>query len=103
MLSLQRALESDCWSNDQEKEVLEALEDYTKGRKWPNTTKLGQRVLSLKRALESDCWSNHPEKEVLEALKDYKEGRKRASQRRNRTEGSYQEGSSSKISEEGDN
>ena len=33
MLSLQRALESDCWSNDPEEEVLEALEDYKEGRK----------------------------------------------------------------------
>ena len=86
--------ESDCWDNHPEKEVLEALDDFNKGR---------QRMLSLQRALESDCWSNDPEEEVLEALEDVKEGRKRALQRRDRTEGSDQEESSSKIVEDEEN
>jgi hypothetical protein len=86
--------ESDCWDNHPEKEVLEALDDFNKGR---------QRMLSLQRALESDCWSNDPEKEVLEALEDYTKGRKRALQRRNGTDGSDQEESSSKIVEDEEN
>jgi len=86
--------ESDCWDNHPEKEVLEALDDFNKGR---------QRMLSLQRALESDCWSNDPEEEVWEALEDVKEGRKRALQRGNTTEGSDLEESSSKFFEEEDN